>query len=46
MNDAEKVNMHLGFPEHVKSLHNLFVGRLLTLGYPIVIVQLARAVET
>ena len=46
MNDAKKVNMHLGFSEHVKSLHDLFMGRLLALGHPVVIVQLARAVET
>ena len=42
---AEQVHVDLVAPEHLKSLHHLLVGRLLSFGHAVVVVQLFGSVE-
>ena len=46
MNDAKQIDVHLGAPQHMESLHDLLVRGLLPFGDAVVIVQLLRPVET
>src|SRR3990172_4980047 len=43
---AEEVDVHFRFAEHMKSLDDLLVGRLLAFSHAVMVVQLSRAVET
>src|SRR4029077_3180173 len=45
VHNAQEIDVHLGPPEHLESLHDLFVRRFLSLGHAVVIVELPRSVE-